>query len=137
MSDCCIPNFVALQNMPQLEPSVMDSLFWAVVPVLNAVHPMEEHVQELKQELVQEVEMALVPLQRYLDQVRGVKLQCSSVGACLQRRTWSPALTEQLKNRTACTLLPSTVQAARGAAGPVPRGVCGRPGGQGRGSEPD
>lgn len=56
--------------MPQLEPSVMDSLFWAVVPVLNAVHPMEEHVQELKQELVQEVEMALVPLQRYLDQVR-------------------------------------------------------------------
>lgn len=81
----------------------MDSLFWAVVPVLNAVHPMEEHVQELKQELVQEVEMALVPLQRYLDQVGGVKLQCSSVGACFQRRTWSPALTEQLKKCTVCT----------------------------------
>lgn len=35
--------------MPQLESSVMEALFWAVVPQLNSVHPMEEKVQELRQ----------------------------------------------------------------------------------------
>ncbi|GAX80571.1 hypothetical protein CEUSTIGMA_g8008.t1 [Chlamydomonas eustigma] len=59
-----------LQGMPQLEPAIMEALFWAVVPTLNSVHPLEEAVQELKTELTTMLKRALEPFTEYLEQYR-------------------------------------------------------------------
>ncbi|KAG1679690.1 hypothetical protein FOA52_006209 [Chlamydomonas sp. UWO 241] len=72
--DAVVPKFGALfdlavqklQGLPQLEPAVMESLFWAVVPMLNAVHPLEEFVQEMRASLVSTLGNALGPVAEYL-----------------------------------------------------------------------
>ena len=55
-----------LQGLPQLEAAIMEALFWAVIPALNAVHPMEEHVQQLKTELEAMMTKSLEPVGEYL-----------------------------------------------------------------------
>ena len=55
------------QGLQQLEPAVMESLFWAQIPTLNSVHPLEEHVQDLKSDLTDAVSQALKPAKAYLE----------------------------------------------------------------------
>jgi hypothetical protein len=37
-----------VQGLPQLEPAIMDQLFWPTVPELPSVHPQEPEVKALR-----------------------------------------------------------------------------------------
>ena len=56
-----------VQAIPQLEPSIMESLFWSHSPVLTSVHPQEERVIELREQIVQAVRQACIPAKKYLE----------------------------------------------------------------------
>ena len=49
-----------------IEPAVMEELFWAIVPQLTTVHPMEDWVVKGRDELAAHVSAALAPVQEYL-----------------------------------------------------------------------
>ena len=49
-----------------LEPAIMESLFWASVPTLNTVHPMEENVVRLRKALTTCLTNAVQPVVDYL-----------------------------------------------------------------------
>lgn len=53
-------------GIPVLEPSIMEELFWAMVPHLNTVHPMEEWVVKGREEIVARITEALLPAHEYL-----------------------------------------------------------------------
>lgn len=53
-------------GIPVLEPAIMEELFWASIPTLSTVHPMEEGVVRLREQLVAALQAALVPLEQYL-----------------------------------------------------------------------
>ncbi|KAL7746739.1 hypothetical protein RI367_007902 [Sorochytrium milnesiophthora] len=55
------------ENLPDLEPSVMDQLFWATKPVLASVHTSEPFVSACRQRICEAFKAAVVPLQSYLD----------------------------------------------------------------------
>eukprot|EP00798_Chlamydomonas_sp_ICE-L_P016862 gene16862-23130_t len=40
-----------VQGLPQLDAAIMENLFWATVPPLNSVHPNEEPVVKLREQL--------------------------------------------------------------------------------------
>eukprot|EP00803_Ostreobium_quekettii_P000128 evm.model.scf_11.7 EVM.evm.TU.scf_11.7 scf_11:47578-52580(+) len=40
-----------VQGIPQLEPSIMDKMFWAHIPLLNTPHPMEPHIVGIRDEI--------------------------------------------------------------------------------------
>eukprot|EP00741_Cyanophora_paradoxa_P002452 tig00000076_g2377.t1 len=56
----------AVQDIPQLEPKVMEHLFWAHIPNIGAVHPLEEWVVAARDVLREALRRALVPLHEYL-----------------------------------------------------------------------
>ncbi|KAF5829735.1 dynein heavy chain, N-terminal region 2-domain-containing protein [Dunaliella salina] len=72
--DAIIPRFCAVYDnslnkvsgIPVIEPAVMEELFWAIVPQLRAVHPLEEWVVKGREELVARITAALVPVREYL-----------------------------------------------------------------------
>lgn len=53
-----------LQGLPQLEPAVMDKLFWPTSPLLSAVHPQEEVAARARDALSGCLLAALQPLRR-------------------------------------------------------------------------
>ncbi len=57
-----------VSGLASLEPAIMEDLFWAAHPSLTGVHPMEEHVVRLREQLVATVTAALGPLEQYLAQ---------------------------------------------------------------------
>lgn len=56
-----------LTGISQLEPSIMENLFWAYQPQLTAVHPMEPEVAKLREACEKGVKESLVAVQAYLD----------------------------------------------------------------------
>lgn len=54
-------------GISQLEPSIMENLFWAYHPQLTAVHPMEPEVVALREAVEGTVQTSLVALREYLD----------------------------------------------------------------------
>lgn len=58
----------SLQGIPSIEPSIMESLFWGSIPILNAVHPMEPRVITAREALENTVKFSLVALNDYLKQ---------------------------------------------------------------------
>lgn len=57
-----------VQGIPLLEPAIMENLFWATIPPLNTVHPMEEQVVKMREQLASKLQAALVPVGAYLEQ---------------------------------------------------------------------
>ena len=55
-----------VSGIPVIEPAVMEELFWAIVPQLTTVHPMEDWVVKGRDELAAHVSAALAPVQEYL-----------------------------------------------------------------------
>eukprot|EP01135_Chromosphaera_perkinsii_P003004 Nk52_evm26s232 gene=Nk52_evmTU26s232 len=53
------------QNIPQLEPLVMEDLFWATNPSLETVHENEPLVNEYRERLRAVIRKALIPLTEY------------------------------------------------------------------------
>eukprot|EP00983_Pelagomonas_calceolata_P040046 1137442-Pelagomonas_calceolata.AAC.1 len=62
----CTLHAAQVSGIPVIEPSIMEELFWAIVPQLTAVHPLEEWVIKGKEELVARITSALVPVREYL-----------------------------------------------------------------------
>ncbi|KXS21750.1 hypothetical protein M427DRAFT_107149 [Gonapodya prolifera JEL478] len=57
-----------LDGLPQLEPLVMDSMFWATKPVLETVRESEPAVSRLRASVRTAVKESLLPLEAYLRQ---------------------------------------------------------------------
>ena len=55
-----------MSGIPVIEHSIMEQLFWAIVPHLITVHPMEDWVLKGRDKLVAHIQAALVPVQEYL-----------------------------------------------------------------------
>lgn len=53
-----------LQGLPQLEPAIMDKLFWPNVPNLTAVHLQEQVACSNRDQLSTSIQMALQPLRK-------------------------------------------------------------------------
>lgn len=60
----------SVQGIPQLEPQVMENLFWSSQPTFQTPHPMEEQIQAMRNELMDSLAGALVPVQAYLDKYK-------------------------------------------------------------------
>ena len=45
----------SVQSIPQLDPSIMEDIFWTHIPMLNSVHPMEPCVQNWRNRSVHRV----------------------------------------------------------------------------------
>ena len=60
--------FKQVTGIPVLEPFVMEELFWAIVPQLTSVHPMEDWVLRGREQLLASVRAALEPVREYLAQ---------------------------------------------------------------------
>ena len=58
--------FVAGEGLPQLEPLVLEQIFWASKPVLQNVHPKDPAVKKYRTKLVQSVKVAIEKLEEYL-----------------------------------------------------------------------
>ncbi|KAJ3337633.1 hypothetical protein HDU93_000776 [Gonapodya sp. JEL0774] len=58
----------ALDGLPQLEPLVMDVMFWAMKPVLETVRDSEPAVARLRMSVRAAVKESLIPLEAYLRQ---------------------------------------------------------------------
>eukprot|EP00163_Fabomonas_tropica_P031149 TRINITY_DN730_c1_g1_i7.p1 TRINITY_DN730_c1_g1~~TRINITY_DN730_c1_g1_i7.p1 ORF type:complete len:4213 (+),score=1156.03 TRINITY_DN730_c1_g1_i7:1002-12641(+) len=56
----------SLQDIPQLEPQVMEDLFWAHKPMLAAVHRGEDHVEGVRSRIQEALLSCLRPLQEYM-----------------------------------------------------------------------
>nr|KAJ3421411.1 Dynein heavy chain 1, axonemal [Polyrhizophydium stewartii] len=56
------------ENLPQLEPLVLDQMFWAAKPTLQTVHSKEPAVNRLRASLQQAIRDGLAPLEAYLGQ---------------------------------------------------------------------
>lgn len=54
------------QNLPQVEQSVMDNIFWAYKPVLNTLHPAESVTSETRTKLEAHWRAALGPVRSYV-----------------------------------------------------------------------
>ncbi|KAK9803422.1 hypothetical protein WJX72_010826 [[Myrmecia] bisecta] len=72
--DALVPKFLAVveraitstQGIQQLEPLVMEKMFWATKPTLGSVHPQEPALLALKDSLSATLAGALAPLRSYL-----------------------------------------------------------------------
>ena len=56
-----------LQEIPQLEPFVMDKFFWSGVPPLRAPYPKEQRIVELRVRAIKAMESSLAPLRAFLN----------------------------------------------------------------------
>lgn len=59
-----------LQGLPQLEPAVMEKLFWPTVPILSSVHLQEQVTITHRDGLSKCVAAALQPVKEYLAQYK-------------------------------------------------------------------
>jgi len=55
-----------LQGLPQLEPAIMEGLFWPAAPSLTSPHPAEPGISGLRESLSASLTAALLPLRDYL-----------------------------------------------------------------------
>jgi hypothetical protein len=76
------------QGLQQLEPLVMEQLFWAAHPLLASVHPQEEGPARLREQLATSLRAALAPVQQYLD-------QCAAKSPLSNRSQGQPACCKQ------------------------------------------
>ncbi|KAJ3324532.1 Dynein heavy chain 1, axonemal, partial [Blyttiomyces sp. JEL0837] len=58
----------AVENLPQLEPMVLDQMFWATKPNLQIPHTKEATVVQLRDKLKKALENGIAPLEQYLRQ---------------------------------------------------------------------
>ncbi|XJO76015.1 hypothetical protein BDV3_006595 [Batrachochytrium dendrobatidis] len=56
------------ENLPQLEPLVLDQMFWASKPTLQTVHHKEPAINKLRACLLQAIRKGLAPLDTYISQ---------------------------------------------------------------------
>eukprot|EP00842_Homolaphlyctis_polyrhiza_P000689 jgi/Hompol1/1620/HPOL_005663-RA len=54
------------ENLPQLEPLVLDQMFWAAKPTLQTVHVKEAAVRRCRQNLINAIRDGIAPLEQYL-----------------------------------------------------------------------
>ncbi|KAG2485619.1 hypothetical protein HYH03_015682 [Edaphochlamys debaryana] len=54
------------QGLHTLEPAIMENLFWATAPVLSTVHPQEDVVVRLREQLRVTLVAALAPVDAYM-----------------------------------------------------------------------
>ena len=59
-------SFVTGENLPQLEPLVLDQIFWAAKPVLQNVHPKDGAARKYRSKLIQAVRSSITKLEEYL-----------------------------------------------------------------------
>ncbi|KAI9104654.1 dynein heavy chain and region D6 of dynein motor-domain-containing protein [Phlyctochytrium arcticum] len=57
-----------VDGLPELEPLVLDQMFWAAKPTLQIPHSREFAVAQLRQRLVHSIRDSIKPLQQYLSQ---------------------------------------------------------------------
>jgi dynein heavy chain len=57
---------LAAEGLPELEPAIMDKIFWASKPLLDSVHPQEPVVIQLIAKLRKVFRESLPPLEMYL-----------------------------------------------------------------------
>lgn len=53
-------------NLPQLEPLVLDQMFWAAKPILQTVNRRESAVSKIRKALVLAIQQGIAPLEEYL-----------------------------------------------------------------------
>lgn len=58
----------AVEGLPQLEPIVLDQMFWATKPNLQTPHPKEKVLQDVRAELKTAIRKGIAPLHEYLQQ---------------------------------------------------------------------
>ncbi|KAI9349443.1 dynein heavy chain and region D6 of dynein motor-domain-containing protein [Zopfochytrium polystomum] len=58
--------FSCIDGLPQLEPVVLDQMFWASKPNLQTPHTKEPAIQKLRESLRQALLQGLAPLEQYL-----------------------------------------------------------------------
>jgi dynein heavy chain len=56
----------SVSNIPQLEPMVVDQIFWSSKPILASVHAAEPGAQHLRQKMKVALEASLVPMRDYI-----------------------------------------------------------------------
>ncbi|KAK3247674.1 hypothetical protein CYMTET_42830 [Cymbomonas tetramitiformis] len=56
----------AVQTVPQLDPSIMEGLFWTHIPMLNSVHTLEDAVCVQREQLTQAVLHSIKATKEYL-----------------------------------------------------------------------
>jgi hypothetical protein len=64
LNDAAAMAAYVLQGLPQLEPAIMDKLFWPNVPNLTAVHLQEQVACSNRDQLSTSIQMALQPLRK-------------------------------------------------------------------------
>lgn len=56
----------SVSNIPQLEPMVVDQIFWSSKPILASVHAEEPGAKKLREKMKVALETALVPMKGYI-----------------------------------------------------------------------
>ncbi|KAI9209204.1 dynein heavy chain and region D6 of dynein motor-domain-containing protein, partial [Polychytrium aggregatum] len=57
-----------VEGIPELEPIVMDQIFWATKPMIQTPHATEPYIRSQRQILVQAIHHGMVPLEQYIRQ---------------------------------------------------------------------
>jgi hypothetical protein len=78
----------SVSDIPQLEPTVVDKIFWSSKPILASVHAEEKHAKELREKMKSALTKALEPMRQYIHRFEEFRDILNTVGRlCVRLHT--------------------------------------------------